>query len=312
MKKNIHIVLGLVCLLTMVLCASCKKGNLDMLGMFYTLAETADERFRQSREYSDAHGVDTISVAAEDYRIYVMTDIHTDYTTNNLDTFCRAFVEDPKAASFCFCLGDQINAVDHYPLFFAYIDSLRAQGREVYSTCGNHDIYYNQWKIYRDYWKTSTYILFVRTPSGALDFYIFLDSSSGTLGAEQLQWLRDMLAEHDGRQYRHRIVCTHTHFWKKDQSQGHTSNFAMEETYELADIFAENGIEYVLQGHSHHRNLTIFRGVNYLRLDAMEDHYYNAAYTVFDIGRDIDYRFIPVGPQDPSAISAVRVPDIPY
>lgn len=267
-----------------------------MLGMFYTKSEGANERFAQSLQYNMEHGYDTVHVALEDYPVYVFSDIHVDNTTFNLDTFVTTYINDTEAAPFCICLGDQINAVNNYPKFFAYMDKIKDAGRTIYSTVGNHDIYYDQWSIFRDYWHSSTYYFVVVTPSGKRDLFIILDSSDGTFGSDQRQWAENLLRTTAKENYRHRIVCTHTHFWKIDQSQGHTSNFAMEETYDMANLFAKYGVEYVLQGHSHHRNTTIFKEVTYLRLDKMEDHYWNSFYTLFHIGDHVTWDYIPVGP----------------
>lgn len=286
----------------LALLTSCKQGNLDMLGMFYTKSESADERFLQSEEWNEEHPMDIVRVNTDDYRIYTMTDIHIDTTTFNLDTFTTAFLKDAQSpvehtAPFCFCLGDIINAVNNFPKFQAYVTKIEDAGFKVYGTPGNHDLYYDQWQIYRSYWHTSHFPLVVLTPSGKKDLFVFVDSSSGTLGKLQTEWLRSLLKDASGEGYRHIMICTHTHIWKKDQSQGHTSNFAMEETYELADMFAQYGVEEVIQGHSHSRNIQYFKNVRYVRLDAMEDHYYNAYYTIISMGEHVDYDFMPVGPQ---------------
>lgn len=290
----------------------CSKGNLDMLGMFYTLAETSDERFEQSLQYDDSVGFLTFNLPAESYKLYVMTDIHVDFTTYNLDTFVAAYKTDPEKIPFCLLLGDLINATDHYDTCYAHLAAIwnDGSGDTCLCTLGNHDMYYDQWKVYRQFFPTSTYWFVVQTPS-AKDLFICLDSANGTLGKNQRKWLESLLKVKSGEGYRHIIVYTHTHFFKKDNSQGHTSNFAIEETYELADIFARYGVELVLQGHSHHRDLTTFKGVNYLRLDAMEDHYYNAFYTTLQVGETIQWDFIPVGPQK-EGVEQERIEEIPY
>ena len=285
-------VLGLFC--TVLLC-SC-GGNVDMLGMFYTVSDGADGRFEQSQEYNSGRGVDTVKVAAEDYPVYIFTDIHVDNTTFNLDTFVTSYLADAGAAPFCLCLGDMINAQGNYPKFMAYIERIRAAGREVYATPGNHDIYFGQWDVYRSYWHTSSYYFVVETPSGKRDLYICLDSSDGTLGAAQRAWLESVLKEKQQENYRHIIAFTHTHLWKRDQSQEHTSNFALEETYDIADLFSRYGVQLVLQGHSHHRYFTRFKNVVYLRLDKMEDHFYNSFYTVLHVGQEYSWNYVSVGP----------------
>ena len=291
--------------------SSCGESNLDVVGMVATRSESADERFAQSMEYNRQHGYKTVYVPTDEYQLYVMSDTHIDFSTNNLDQFVSDYLSDPHAAPFCLHLGDLINAVNHYDTCYAHIARIwDGTGDTCFVTVGNHDIYFNQWHIYRDIWKTSCYWFEAVTPT-AKDLYICLDSSDGTLGRAQRKWLEEILQEKGKQGYRHIIAFTHTHFFKIDKSQGHTSNFALEETYELCDLFARYGVELVLQGHSHSRNLTTFKGVTHLRVDALEDHYYNAFYTILGIGDEIGWRFVPVGPQDPDKFEE-RVPGVPH
>ena len=120
-----------------------------------------------------------------------------------------------------------------------------------------------------------------------------------------------MLEAAQEQKYRHIIVFTHTHFFKVDASQGHTSNFALEETYDLCDLFSRYGVELVLQGHDHCRDQHYFKGVQFLIVDALEDHFYNAYYAVMEVHQSFDFQFVPVGPQDPDKFS-VRVPGVPH
>ena len=168
-------------LVVLLLFTACSQGNLDMLGMFYTKSELADERFTQSEEYNAIHPFDTIHVNAEAYRVYYMTDVHTDSTTINLDTFFTHVINDAYpamqhpllgqvcSAPFCCCLGDIVNAVGHYPLFQSRVEALERTGVRMYCTPGNHDIYYDQWEEYRSYYHTSHFCVVVRTPAGRED-----------------------------------------------------------------------------------------------------------------------------------------------
>ena len=290
---------------------SCSQGNLDIVGMVYTRSEGSDQRFAQSMEYNNVHGYDTINVLKNDYLVYVMSDIHVDYSTYNLDTFVMDYLADPDAAPFCLLLGDIINSVNHYDTCMAHVSRIwNGTGDTCYATVGNHDLYYNQWQAYRNYWKTSTYWFMVQTPDYK-DLYICLDSGDGTLGKDQREWFKQLMEQKSQEGYRHIIAFTHTHFFKMDASQGHTSNYALEETYEWCDLFARYGVDMVLQGHSHARNLSTFKGVTHLRVDALEDHYYNAYYTILELDEAINCSFVPVGPQDKSKFE-VRVPGVPY
>ena len=297
MKNDRHIrmrflaVLGMTAVLLMF--TSCTK-NINILGLFMTFNESPDERFAQSMEYNDEHGYDNITGVPDDYEVYVMSDIHVDFSTDNLDRFVSDYLADSVAAPFALCLGDLINATGHFDLFDEHVKPVSDAGRKIYYTVGNHDLYFDQWHEYFKRFGSSTYWFEVQTVSNFKDLYISIDSGNGTLGVDQREWLENTLRKKKNQGYRHIIVFTHTHFFKKDTSQGHTSNFNLEETYDLLDLFDRYDVSMVLQGHSHSRDLTLFKDVVYLRVDALEDHYPDAFYTILKVGNYINYEFIKV------------------
>ena len=275
----------------MFLLISCSK-NIDYMGLFYTINESPDERFAQSMSYNDDHGYDKITGVPDEYKVYAMSDIHVDFSTENLDRYVSDYLADTVAAPFSLCLGDLINATGHFDYFAEHVKPVTDAGRKIYYTVGNHDLYFNQWDEFYSRFGSSTYWFEVQTISGFKDLYIAIDSGNGTLGRDQRNWLENLLKDKQNQGYRHILVFTHTHFFKKDTSQGHTSNFNLEETYDLLDLFDRYDVSMVLQGHSHSRDLTLFKDVVYLRLDALEDHYPDAYYTILTVGRHIDYDFI--------------------
>ena len=285
-------VFGLAVVMAVVM-TSCGK-NIDYKGLFFTFNESPDERFGQSMEYNGQHGYDHYTGIPDDYEVYVMSDIHVDFSTVNLDRYVNDYLADTVAPPFSLCLGDLINATGHFDYFAEHVKPVTDAGRTIHYVVGNHDLYFNQWPEYRSRFHTSTYWFDVQTVSGYKDLYIGLDSGNGTLGVDQKDWLESLLKEKKNQGYRHIIVFTHTHFFKKDTSQGHTSNFNMEETYDLLDLFDRYDVSLVVQGHSHYRDFTVFKDVEYLRVDALEDHYPNAFYTILKIGNNINYEFVKV------------------
>ena len=275
------------------LLTSCGK-NIDYLGLFMTNNESPDERFAQSMEYNNQHGYDIVTGVPDEYKVYTMSDIHVDFSTDNLDRYVSDYLADTVAAPFSLCLGDLINATGHFDYFAEHVKPVSDAGRKIYYCVGNHDLYFDQWKEYFSRFGSSTYWFEVHTVSGYKDLYIALESGSGTLGIDQREWLEDVLKAKENQGFRHIIVFTHTHLFKKDTSQGHTSNFNLEETYDLADLFDRYDVSLVLQGHSHSRDITMFKDVVYLRVDALEDHYPEAFYTILKIGHNINYDFIQV------------------
>ena len=275
----------------MLVLTSCGK-NIDYKGLFFTFNESPDERFAQSMEYNEKNGYDVVSGVPDEYKVYAMSDAHVDFSTNNLDRYVSDYLADSVAAPFSLCLGDVINATGHFDYFEEHVKPVAEAGRKIYYCAGNHDLYFDQWKEFYSRFGSSTYWFEVHTVGGFKDLYIALESGSGTLGVDQRDWLENVLKSKQNQGFRHVVVFTHTHFFKKDTSQGHTSNFNLEETYDLADLFDRYDVAMVLQGHSHSRDLTVFKDVVYLRVDALEDHYPDAYYTILTIGEYINYEFV--------------------
>lgn len=282
MKTFIPYIFAL-CVLTMAAC----NPNYDMPGMFNGSSPKVAVRFAESMAYNDSVGVRHVVVPAADYHVYVCTDSHIDSTHYNIDSFAVAVAAD-TLCPFALHLGDLINAQGHMPYAQEAL-----QGIPFFITPGNHDLYFNQWQEFRSFFGSSVYWFDTQLSDGTLlDRFICLDSAEGTLGTEQMRWLRDLLAT-DG--YRHTVVFTHTHLFKQDNSQGHTSNYAIEETYELTSLLGQGGVDMYWCGHDHSREITHYGGFTSIIVDAVEDHYTPAFYMVADLADEITYRFVSVG-----------------
>ena len=269
-------------------CAS-DDTTLDIAGMFSNNGEPVNTRFAQSVAYNATKPEMHLDMGADNYTIYVCSDSHiTRKEHQNLDYFIDQYNAAP-APKMALHLGDVIDAQKNFPC----ADSiLNLANGPLFVAVGNHDLYFKQWSIYRSYFNTATYWFDTNNGSKKLDLFICLDSGDGTLGNKQRQWLRELLEAKSQEGYRRIIVFTHTHFWKLDDSQGHTSNFALEETYELASLFAQYGVEWVWCGHQHARQSVIFRGVNYLVLDATKDTEKGQSYMTVEMGESAIYHYI--------------------
>ena len=186
---------------------------------------------------------------------------------------------------------------DDYVIYVCADSVLNVGGRSIndtlFITPGNHDIYFKQWQIYRSYFKTSCYWFDTNNGSKKLDLYICLDSAEGSLGTKQMKWLKDLLEAKSKEGYRRIIVMTHTHLWKLDGSQGHTSNMALEETYEITSLLGKYHVECVLSGHQHARQSVHFKGVHYIVLNATKDEEQGQSYMTVQVGEDLTYQFHP-------------------
>lgn len=257
--------------------------------MFSNNGEPVNTRFEQSMAYNDSVGEIHLNMASDEYVIYMCTDSHiTKKTHKNLDYFINRY-NAAAAPKLAIHLGDLIDAQKN----FACADSvLNIANDTLFITPGNHDVYFKQWPVYRSFFHTGTYYFDTNNGAKKLDLFICLDTADGTLGTKQMKWLRDLLAKTSKAGYRRIIVFTHTHFWKLDDSQGHTSNFALEETYELATLLAEYGVEFVWSGHQHARQSVIFKGVNYLVLDATKDSESGQSYVTVEMGENAIYHYV--------------------
>jgi len=289
MKKNLYIV---ICAVLLSGCAS-DDTTLDIAGMFSPNGEPVNTRFEQSMAYNNSRGEISLDMGNDEYVVYVCTDSHiTRGTHRNLDYFIDQYRSE-TAPKIAIHLGDVINAQRNFPCADSILHFAGQTDKDtVFVTPGNHDLYFKQWSIYRDYFKTATYWFDTNNGGKKLDLFICLDSGDGTLGAKQTKWLRELLEQKSKEGYRRIIVFTHTHFWKLDNSQGHTSNFGLEETYELASLFAQYGVEYVWSGHQHARQSVFFKGVNYLVLNATKDSENGQSYMKVEMGESAIYHYI--------------------
>ena len=277
-----------------MLCAcSNEDSTLDMKGMFSPNGPTVATRFAQSLAYDSLRGPISIDMAQDNYQIYVCTDSHiTRSSYRNLAYFVNTY-EAASGPKLALHLGDVIDAQKNFPCADSVLNlGGRSLSDTIFVTPGNHDIYFKQWDIYRSYFQTGTYWFETCNGTKKLDLFICLDSSEGTLGAKQFSWLRNLLEQKSQEGYRRIIVFTHTHLWKLDASQGHTSNYALEETYELTDMLGRYGVEYVWSGHQHARQSVIFKDVHYLVLNATKDSEKGQSYMIADMGESIVYHYI--------------------
>lgn len=290
MKKNI----GLWILACGVIFAACER--LDMVGMFAGSSPTIDERWEESMAYNQEAGFDTLYAVAEDYHLYVCTDTHITKKRNRWEHFIASYRAD-KLCPVAVHLGDIIDARTDV----AYVEEALAPQMEgtnkhdtLMAVCGNHDIYFQLWEKFLRVFKTSTYYFVVQTPAGKQDLFIVYDSADGTVGSKQLQWLENTLKWADTQNFRHVVACTHTHFFKRDGSQGHTSNYTIEETYALLNLFTQHNVKMVWSGHDHSREITQVKGMTCILVDSMTEHDEHPYYMLVTMGDKIDYEFIPV------------------
>jgi len=289
MKKSNYMI---ICAVLLCACAN-DDSTLDMKGMFSPNGPTVETRFEQSMAYNALRGEMHLNMQSDDYTIYMCSDSHiTRKTHKNLDYFMDQY-KAAAAPKLALHLGDLIDAQKNIPCADSIVHFAgQTVNDTLFITPGNHDIYFKQWDIYCSYFKSSVYWFDTRNGDKKLDLFICLDSAEGEIGVSQMNWLRTLLQQKSQEGYRHIIVFTHTHLWKLDASQGHTSNMALEATYELTSLLSQYGVEYVWSGHQHARQLVQFKSVTYMVLNATKDAEKGQSYVLAHMGETISYEHI--------------------
>lgn len=274
--QNIKYFISILVIIAFVAC-----DKYDIQGFFVSPSkERVNERFEQSIAYNEQHQNDTLIVTEkENYRFYVAADVHVKTTAKHLALFLDDASKDENSL-YAIILGDITDQKNGLQIAYDTIENHK--GNSIIRTVvGNHDIYFDQWSEFYSLFGSSTYYFVVKTPT-ASDLFIALDSSCGSLGKKQMDWLYQILEEKRS-QYRHCIVMTHTNFFDREMSQFPSGNFSIEETAMLTDLFTRNNVNLVISGHDHTNENLIFNNVTYLVLDDIQDLDHEPTYFIVDV-----------------------------
>lgn len=284
MKKNIYIS---ILLLSMLAFSACDR--LDFNGIIGTNGPHHDARFKESMEYNKEYcalmGLEDdciMHITSDDdyYTLYWCSDVHVAGTTLMLDSFVNMALGhhvvggEPVDVGPCTAViiaGDVIDGKGNYPLVASALQPLEDAGVPCFCTPGNHDLCFHQWKEYTQIWPTSSYWFDITTPNGYKDLYICADSGDATFGRKQLNWLKALLQQKSQEGYRHIIVFSHTHMFKRDSNNSHGANFCVEEVYEVTELFRKYHVNYYINGHDHSHEETRYKNVLYYTIGAMKD-----------------------------------------
>ena len=154
---------------------------------------------------------------------------------------------------------------------------------------GNHDLYFDGWKQFYSLFGATTYQFTVTTPQGT-DLFIGLDTGSGTLGSDQLEWLENVL-KNERANYRHCILFTHNNFFRIRHT--FSTNPLVEELQVLMELFIKHDVDMMVTGHDHKKNVVKFGNTTHITLDALQDDFKDAGYLKLNIApSEVGYEFI--------------------
>ena len=189
--------------------ASCEKDI-----EFPQEEHSVNQRFNQSMDWNEIHHYKEIETSSDDYTILFMGDSHIG-TTKNLNNFISIAGTNNAAA---IVMAGDLTTGDKKDC--SELERCLQSKSSVLSflTVGNHDLWPKTgWDEFYARFGASVYYFTVRTPGGN-DLYISLDSGSGTLGTDQLEWFESLL-QNQRSDYRRCIVFTHLNFFRFRHSE---------------------------------------------------------------------------------------------
>lgn len=294
MKIKIPVYLLLLVLLSFTACGP--DARLDLIGNISGTSPRIDKRMEDSEKYNATHPFVTLYAPDEDYHVYVCTDTHITTEVGRWKSFITAYRQD-TLCPVAIHLGDIVDAQNHFDDVYNALTAIPCNPLKqdtLMTVAGNHDICFSQWSDYLETFRTGTYYFIVETPQGEQDLYIMFDSADGTVGSKQLNWLKKTLAWAAKEKFRHIVACTHTHFFMRDNSQNVATNFTIEETYTLLNLFQSFGVDMVWTGHDHCREITQYKDMTCIIVDSMKEEDKSPYYMLVNMGNEITYNFIPV------------------
>lgn len=226
---------GLLLLAVVLLLAagSCRYGLDELFGR----PSPVDERVGDTSVPAPAPPI----VGDPDNYVFLATaDAHFEAAADPPAAAAFAALAAVRGAAFVIVAGDVVDSglPAQYARYAAWVSSL---GVPVFSAVGNHDLYNSGWESFRTRVGRSFYSFAV----GSRTFHV-LDSGNGTLGRRQLDLLSSALAADPKK----KVVICHYPLYNGEDTRYFKLTNAAERAF-LVDLYARNGVELLLEGHSH-------------------------------------------------------------
>jgi 3',5'-cyclic AMP phosphodiesterase CpdA len=245
----------------MLFTASC---SVDLFGLF--VSNDFDERFEDHNTFHLLTQEDReLSLpAGTEYSFVVLTDTHIeDGNDQGLEGLINVINGNDK---FVVITGDitQNGKQEDVERFIEFAHKLKDEKHiPCYPVLGNHDIYFNTWRIWKDLIGSSCY------RAGALDSgttLFIMDSANASFGFRQLDWLERELKRTGG----HVFLFTHANFFVKDLSDMQQFTDVRERARIMSLLSGK--VDMVFSGHIHKRIERKSGGVKYVTIEDFKDN----------------------------------------
>lgn len=289
MKKHTYTI---ILALGLLMVSSCNR--LDIPGMIINRSDT-EQRVADWLDWNEQNGMPVINNVPDNYTFYSCSDSHINDDNSRLAKYITIERNDPEAV-FSIIAGDLANESGEGPFILAdsamMFDPLtQAENDPCFPIIGNHDVYFDCAKFYKQHFHTSTYTVTVNTVSGLKDLFIFLDSGNGTHGRRQLDWLEEQLSHRT--EYRYCFVISHNWLFRTTYNYTTTpaANLPEDEQYAFMDLMSRNAVDMVIMGHFHYRDVKTFAGVKYVMTDNLNDGKTEPSYLVVRCADKVTYEY---------------------
>ena len=241
--------------LGLLLLSSCHFAD---LGGFFLSDSDVDERFAWSLEQS---APDAVSITSESFSFLAVTDTHYYQDSGWGAAFQQLSGEVLPDDEFLIIDGDLMQS-GYATTYDKLLSDISNVGLPFYTAVGNHDLYHDGWKKFRELYGPSVYSLGM----GSLRL-ICLDTANGTLGEKQWKWLKKELRSYTEEWC---VIMTHANLFASgpEQIQQITD---YQELYAMMDLFESSGVDLVLSGHAHKEDDRTINGVRYVTMDTFKE-----------------------------------------
>ncbi len=255
MKRVIQVLLIIISTFYLVSCKADPKGLVS--------SSDVDKRFEDSAALLEKSGVD---ITEDEFSFIVIADPHVYHgDASKLKKLKEKLNQDRangEIDKFLIACGDisQCGKTEDFKAFRNVF--LEDPALPVYTTLGNHDLYFDCWHNYREIFGKSCYSF----RAGPVLFVSF-DSANGTLGRKQKNWLEGIL-----KNKTESLCFVFTHFELFSPNSTTIQQYTdIEEAYFLINLFKKTGVDYVFMGHSHDYYDKEINGTHYVNVSDFTD-----------------------------------------
>lgn len=221
-----------------------------------------DKRFEDSISLPGKNNVD---ITGDEFSFIVIADTHvyhgSDFRLKALKDRLNQDKSNGINDRFLLACGDISQRGDSED-FQAFRTILEEPEFPVYTTIGNHDLYFDGWHNYREILGKSCY-----TFKAGSALFVSFDSANGTLGLKQKNWLEGVL-----KNKTESLCFVFTHFELFSPNSTTIQQYTdIEEAYYLINLFKKTGVDYVFMGHSHDYYDKEINGTHYVNTPGFVD-----------------------------------------